>query len=587
MEALQQSAFLQALGWSLADSIWQMGIAWMLYFLVVKLFSLTAEQKHNLAVLALSAGSMAFVVSLIARLAKPGTYGYLEEFLINSRIFKTSFSENIFPFISGVYLLVAAGMLIRFTWLYRNTRNLHNLSGYKAPVDLRVFAQQAAHHIGIKKKVTLTLTDGINTPITIGFFKPVILLPVSVVNHLSPEQAETILLHELFHIKRNDYLINILVNFSTIFLYFNPFAFLICQAIRTERENCCDDAVLQYRYAPQTYATALFELEKLRRENAPLLAIAATGKGYLLQRIKRILSGEDKTQVSIPGVFWGMASLLLIALFAIHAGNQVHTSRLISIPNYTIEFFNPALKKQLRENIPASPDQEIPFRQTTAAIAQSNNDENPHKLIKIALSSVSHGNGEKGQRKIEIINIERIGQGEDEGVGSFSEEYTTVTGQIILVGKPNKIEFSLAAPEEETDKITATGQIPGEIFIPKNALSFNANTLADTLPFEKFEAGVAEAIETIINKTKELSELKFFDAEEIDKRVSESIALLNEKIAGLNAQRAAIIKEAEKVYAEYKMQTLHAIKQNLQLQQQQLKEASQREVINKARTVEI
>ncbi len=88
-------------------------------------------------------------------------------------------------------------------------------------------------------------------------------------------------------------------------------------------------------------------------------------------------------------------------------------------------------------------------------------------------------------------------------------------------------------------------------------------------------------------QTKELSELKFFDAEEIDKRVSESIALLNEKIAGLNAQRAAIIKEAEKVYAEYKMQTLHAIKQNLQLQQQQLKEASQREVINKARTVEI
>src|SRR5690606_41106872 len=146
----------------------QMGIAWMLYFLVVKLFSLTAEQRHNLAVLALSAGSMAFVVGLIARLAKPGTYGYLEEFLINSRIFETSFSENIFPFISGVYLLVAAGMLIRFTWLYRNTRNLHNLSGYKAPVDLRVFAQQAAHHIDIKKKLTLTSTDVINTPINIG-----------------------------------------------------------------------------------------------------------------------------------------------------------------------------------------------------------------------------------------------------------------------------------------------------------------------------------------------------------------------------------------------------------------------------------
>src|SRR5690606_2055815 len=220
MDALQQSAFLQALGWSLADSIWQMGIAWLIYFISVRYFVLSAIQKHNLAVLSLAAGSLAFVSSIIYRLAYPSSPGYIESFFIYSPLVNKPFIENIFPVISGIYLLLSFFMLLRFTWLYKKTRELNRITSFKAPIELRLFTQKSALKIGIKKQITVGITSGINTPVTIGFFKPIILLPVSVTNHLSTEQAETILLHELFHIKRNDYLINILVNFSSIFLYF-------------------------------------------------------------------------------------------------------------------------------------------------------------------------------------------------------------------------------------------------------------------------------------------------------------------------------------------------------------------------------
>lgn len=92
----------------------------------------------------------------------------------------------------------------------------------------------------------LFLSEKMLIPFTAGFIKPMILFPVALLNRLSEEQVEAILLHEMAHIKRHDYLFNILQRIMEIVLFFNPMIWLLAKDIRREREFCCDDLVIDY-----------------------------------------------------------------------------------------------------------------------------------------------------------------------------------------------------------------------------------------------------------------------------------------------------------------------------------------------------
>jgi hypothetical protein len=123
-----------------------------------------------------------------------------------------------------------------------------------------------------------------------------ILLPLAAINQLSIEQTEAIILHELNHIRRNDYLVNLVVAFSTVVLFFNPFARLLSMILRNEREHCCDDLVMQFQYKPGHYAEALLLLERNRgTENQVQLQATGTNRFHLFQRVRRILTGEPTT----------------------------------------------------------------------------------------------------------------------------------------------------------------------------------------------------------------------------------------------------------------------------------------------------
>ncbi len=321
MNQVYQSAFLKALGWSLIDSLWQMGLLWLVYV------ALTANGKNMnptsgipSALLSLAGGSLWFMVSLVMNFyeaaAEPvvlNWYGTTEPVMNNG--FFGNLSRNIesaLPLLSIGYLLAAAWLFVRFYYRYHQTRQLLKAEMVKASPELRVFLQQAAARMGINKKVMLWLSAAAEAPMTMGFWKPVILLPLSIVNHLSMQQTEAILLHELKHIKRNDYLINILMACVDVIFFFNPFAQWISAAIRRERENSCDDLVLQFRYDPTQYATSLLVLEQQRSAARQTLAVAATGSKTpaLLHRVKRILHQE---QVCAP-VSQRMIAYLLTAL---------------------------------------------------------------------------------------------------------------------------------------------------------------------------------------------------------------------------------------------------------------------------------
>jgi beta-lactamase regulating signal transducer with metallopeptidase domain len=321
MNQVYQSAFLKALGWSLIDSLWQMGLLWLVYVvLTANGKKYQSHQRHTMALLSLTGGSLWFLVSLVMNFYEAAAapvvlnwYGTSAPVMNNGFFGNLSGSiESALPLLSIGYLLAAAWLFVRFYYRYHQTRQLLKAEVVKASPDLRVFLQQAAARMGIKKKVVLWLCAAAEAPMTLGFWKPVILLPISIVNHLSIQQTEAILLHELKHIKRNDYLINILMACVDVVLFFNPFAQWISAAIRRERENSCDDLVLQFRYDPTQYATSLLVLEQQRSAAQQTLAVAATGSTTpaLLHRVKRILHQE---QVCAP-VSQRMIAYLLTAL---------------------------------------------------------------------------------------------------------------------------------------------------------------------------------------------------------------------------------------------------------------------------------
>lgn len=148
----------------------------------------------------------------------------------------------------------------------------------------------------IKRVVALCESLTVHTPVVAGYLKPIVLMPVGLLSGLSMQQVEVILVHELAHIKRHDYLINFIQSLGETILFFNPFVWMISAWIRDERENCCDDRVLSEGYSPQLYAKTLVELET-SREHTGGLALALTGnKNQLLNRIKRIMEHSTKNQ---------------------------------------------------------------------------------------------------------------------------------------------------------------------------------------------------------------------------------------------------------------------------------------------------
>ncbi|RYY05782.1 MAG: M56 family metallopeptidase, partial [Sphingobacteriaceae bacterium] len=159
------------------------------------------------------------------------------------------------------------------------------------------------------KTVSVYVSAKVMVPLTIGFFRPIIVFPIAIINQLSAAQTEAILLHEMAHIKRHDYLLNLLLCVVQSFLFFNPAVWLMQREISKYREQSCDDLVLDQTQNQLAYAHALLLIEQYRNQSLNL-TLASNGKKYtLLNRIKRIT--DMKTNETSP------KSKLVVLLFTL------------------------------------------------------------------------------------------------------------------------------------------------------------------------------------------------------------------------------------------------------------------------------
>ena len=221
--------------------------------------------------------------------------------------------ESLLPWVVSLWLVGLLALSFRLTIGLRHVQRLKSEGVVPATARLQAHLVGLCERMRISRSVHLLESALIQVPTAIGWLRPVVLLPASALTGLTPSQLEMIVAHELAHIRRHDYLLNLIQTVIEILLFYHPAIWWIGNRVRVERENCCDDLAVAVCGNPLTYAHALTTMEQLRSES-PQLAMAANN-GSLLHRIRRIVNPLSSQSDRL--VRWSGGALAIAAVFIV------------------------------------------------------------------------------------------------------------------------------------------------------------------------------------------------------------------------------------------------------------------------------
>ena len=344
--ALLPGRIVDALGWTLFHSLWQGALAALAFALVLYLTrQYSARVRYALGLMALLLALAASIITFLSyygdhsagispavAVAAPAIAGEAAPALPPAQaaakgerstaakiasFFSDYFGRNLPLFVTlwllGVLFLTlrfAGGLLYVQRLKYRQSRPLPG----PWPEKLRELAGKA----GLRRPIQMLESLRLRVPVVVGHLKPVLLLPAGLVTGLPADEVEALLAHELAHVMRRDYLVNVLQHLLDILFFFHPGIRWISACVRQEREHCCDDFAVELCGDPQNYARALarLEVEGMAGLGAAEPALAAIGpRRGLLRRIARLLASPRLAHDFREGFVSAM--LLVVGLLGI------------------------------------------------------------------------------------------------------------------------------------------------------------------------------------------------------------------------------------------------------------------------------
>jgi len=306
---------IYALGWTLLHFLWQGAlIAILAAFALTALRNATARTRYlvsSVALLLMLLLAVATFVNLslhdapapIASLSAPAAQP--DAFL----------PPLVWFWFAGVVVL---GIRSIHAWL--SARRFSRRGASRAADIWQTKLHDLATRLSITKPVRLAISTVAEVPAVIGWLRPVVLMPASALSGLGTDQIESLLAHELAHICRNDYLVNLFQTVAETLFFYHPAIWWLNSRIREERENCCDDLAVEVCGNRIAYARALTDLEELRGV-APRFAMAAGG-GRLLRRVERLLNVPKSPARTPIGWTVGVVTALLFAVLAVNSMAQ-------------------------------------------------------------------------------------------------------------------------------------------------------------------------------------------------------------------------------------------------------------------------
>jgi len=230
--------------------------------------------------------------------------------------------QPVLPWIVGVWLFGAMTLAVWHLGGFRHLVRLRRRGTGPAPAEIVRIMFRLSSRLGVRRSVSVLVSQMARVPTVLGWLRPVILLPASILDEMPTEQLEMILAHELAHIRRQDYLWNLLQIAVETVLFYHPAVWWVSRRIREERENCCDRQAVAAMGNPVVYAGALMRLAEIRYQleqtAVPAASIAADG-GSLESRIRRVLGLPVESGCNSNAWLGGvLAVLILAAVFSVN-----------------------------------------------------------------------------------------------------------------------------------------------------------------------------------------------------------------------------------------------------------------------------
>ena len=319
--ALFEGPVAQAIGWSLLHLVWEATIVAGILAAVLALMSrrsANARYVVSCAALALlpllafvtayraydapspDAGSPSVAAQAASPVMAPTPAAAITSFLVpaddSSPHMIGTLAARARGWLPQIVLLWLAGVTffsIRLLVSWTRVQRLARASAQPAAASWQRAASRLAAALRLRRAIALVESAAVEVPTVIGWLRPMILLPASTLTGLTAEQIEMVLAHELAHIRRHDFFVNLMQTVVETLMFYHPAAWWMSRRIRIERENCCDDLAIAVCGNPLQYARALTRLEELRASQTEL-AVAANG-GSLLSRIRRLVVQKEST----------------------------------------------------------------------------------------------------------------------------------------------------------------------------------------------------------------------------------------------------------------------------------------------------
>lgn len=322
---------LKAISWTLIHSIWQgLVLALLAGLTIIATKKAAAHFRYNCLLVLFS-----FFITCVGI-----TYAYeynstlapnQDIFIssINQSLKKTGIETTVDYFHTATHYVNRYALVVVMIWIFIVCLKLFGFSRNIATVyrirnngtqDVPQYWQdnllELIKKLNLKQRIKLVESSLVTIPSVTGFFKPMILLPVGLLSNLPPDQVEAILLHELAHIKRNDYFVNLLQSFIETLFFFNPGVLWISSLIKTERENCCDDIALGVLKNKSKFIQALISFQEYSFQKNNLAMELGNNKKHLLERAKRIINNQNKALNTLEKVMLSLALFTFITVLA-------------------------------------------------------------------------------------------------------------------------------------------------------------------------------------------------------------------------------------------------------------------------------
>lgn len=353
-EAFLTRSIIQTLGWTLLHFIWQgLLVALIMAGINAVLNRHSASHRYvvaccaMLSMIALPILTFLFLQSSLSQAVVSPAIAQATPASSNSLAVTANLTDQslegayliskqvplFFPWLTGLWLAGVLALSLRLLGEWRGVQKLKKPGIRPVNEECREYLVEVIQKLQISRPVSTFESPVLQVPTMIGWMRPVILLPTSVLTGLTPEQFRAIISHELAHIRRYDYPVNLLQTVIETLLFYHPAVWWMSRQVRIERENCCDDIAAAVCGDVMTYARALTGLEHLGHSAEAGLALAATG-GSLAARIRRLVRKPAHRSNRIR--LWMAGGIILVMLPV--AGLGVRSAFLNSLPYEPVRY---------------------------------------------------------------------------------------------------------------------------------------------------------------------------------------------------------------------------------------------------------